>query len=90
MLFRSNFASTTQTSNNLENLAEKSIKVLGSYLNNPMPGALKYSTPGTFISQIDYKGSTNVYSPLLIFGKKKNTTEKFYNINDPDNFYHIT
>jgi hypothetical protein len=46
-------------------LLEKGITMFGTYLNNPMEHVLKHSNPGTFISQIDYKGSTNVYSPYI-------------------------
>jgi hypothetical protein len=56
--------------NMVDKLAEKGIKVLGAYLNNPMPNALQYSSPGTFLSQIDYHGDTNIYSPLIRMGKK--------------------
>ena len=67
-------------------LFDKGLQMLGSYINNPMPGVLQKSTPGTFISQIDYRGATNVYSPLIQFGTE--STDKFANINDPDDYYH--
>ena len=80
----------TSASVSADKLAEKGIKVLGSYLNNPMPYALKYSSPGTFLSQIDYKGSTNIYSPLIQMKKQRGIpNERFSNINDPDKYYHI-
>ena len=65
-------------------LMNRGLKVLGSYLNNPMNNALKYSSPGTLINQINYKGASNLYSPLL----KLKTREKFTNPNDPDKYSH--
>ena len=75
----------------LGQLLEKIIKMAGTYLNNPMhkaiPKAMNYAFPGTFVSQIDYTGSTNIYSPLLQLGSSSG--EKFQNTNDPDNFFHL-
>jgi hypothetical protein len=51
--------------------------ILASLLNQT-PEKKIVKTPGTFLSQIDYDGSTNVYSPLLEFSKE----ERFENIYD--------
>ena len=80
----------TSTSSSLtqNEMLDYALKFFSTYMkgSSTQSNVRNYSAPGTFASQIDYHGSTNVYSPLI---EMNGRYDIFQNMPDADNFYHL-